>query len=301
MKSHRCYLAILLALSTLALGCATLSAGCGLIAPSHHPTEDYTPVVAAATAGDLATVRDAVEKDPALLEYKEWDGATLLDDTVAQNHMDVAAYLLNKGTDVNAVKTDGVTALHIAARNGNIPMMNLLLEHGAKINALDSKGWTPLDRANKWGHPEAAEFLRQHGGHEGTRPQASAANLRLHVASGQEGVGLKDASDRFGVDYFALADHPYNARQFDPLDADYFVGLVIGGRVAQVAGQVKLDALVADARDRHQRSQMMPALGANAGLLEQFALGALTSAFPRPAASRGNFPDGRSDRVTILV
>jgi ankyrin repeat protein len=168
MKGYRYYLAVLLALSSLALGCATLSAGCGIISPSHHPTEEYTPVVAAATAGDLATVRDAVEKDPALLEYKEWDGATLLDDAVAQNHMDVAVYLLDKGTDVNAVKTDGVTPLHIAARNGNIGMMNLLIEHGAKINALDSKGWTPLDRANKWGHPEAAEFLRQHGGHEGT-------------------------------------------------------------------------------------------------------------------------------------
>src|SRR6266496_570425 len=103
MKSYRHYLALLVALSTLALGCATLSVGCGIISPSHHPTEDYTPVVAAATAGDLAKVRDAVDKDPRLLEYKEWDGATLLDDAVAQNHMDVAAYLLDKGTDVNTV------------------------------------------------------------------------------------------------------------------------------------------------------------------------------------------------------
>jgi ankyrin repeat protein len=167
MKSYRYYLGVLLALSMFALGFATFSVGCGLICASHHRTEDYIPVVAAATAGDLATVRDGVEKDPTLLKYKEWDGATLLDDAVAQNHMDVAAYLLDKGTDVNAVKTDGVTLLHIAARNGNIGMMKLLLEHGAKINVLDSKGWTPLDRANKWEHPEAAEFLRQRGGQEG--------------------------------------------------------------------------------------------------------------------------------------
>src|SRR5260370_29107850 len=58
MKRNRYYLAILFALSTFALGCATFSTGCGLISPSHHRTEDYTPVVAAATAGDLATVRD---------------------------------------------------------------------------------------------------------------------------------------------------------------------------------------------------------------------------------------------------
>jgi ankyrin repeat protein len=167
MKSYRYYVAVLIALSTLMLGCATLSTGCGLITPSHHSTADYTPVVAAATAGNLPTVKDAVEKDPTLVKYKEWNGATLLDDAVARNHTDVAAYLLDKGADANAAKTDGVTPLHIAARNGNIGMMKLLLDSGANINAIDSKGWTPLDRANKWGHPAAAEFLKQLGGHEG--------------------------------------------------------------------------------------------------------------------------------------
>jgi ankyrin repeat protein len=163
MKLHRRYLFLLLALSTF-------SVGCGLISPSHHRTKDYTPVVAAATAGDLATVQDAVEKDPTLPQYKEWENATLLHDAVAQNHTEVAIYLLDKGADVNAVKTDGVTPLHMAARNGNIGMITLLLERGANINDLDSQGWTPLDRAKKWGHRDPAEFLQQHGGHKGKAP-----------------------------------------------------------------------------------------------------------------------------------
>jgi ankyrin repeat protein len=151
----------------------TLSSGCGLITPSHHRTEDYTPVVAAATAGDLNTVREAVHSDPTLVKYKEWDNATLLHDAVGQNHMDVAKYLLEEGADVNAVKTDGVTPLHMAARNGNTEMTKLLLERGAKIDAIDAKGWTPLDRAQKWGHQDTAEFLRQQGGHEGTAARES--------------------------------------------------------------------------------------------------------------------------------
>jgi ankyrin repeat protein len=159
--TNRCYfLAVLLAISTL-------SSSCGLVVPSHHRTEEYTQVFADATGGNLKAVQQAVEKDPNLVKATEWENATLLHDAVIQNHIDIAKYLLEKGADVNAVKTDGVTALHMAARNGNIEMMMLLLQWGATINAVDAKGWTPLDRAQKWGHQDAAEFLRQHGGHEG--------------------------------------------------------------------------------------------------------------------------------------
>ena len=160
MKIYRYVLVLLLTLSTL-------SNGCGLVVPSHHRTEEYTPVFAAATGGDLSAVQQAVEKDPNLVKATEWENATLLHDAVIQNHIDLAKYLLEKGADINAVKTDGVTALHIAARNGNIEMIRLLLQSGATINVVDERGWTPLDRAQKWGHQDAAEFLKQHGGHEG--------------------------------------------------------------------------------------------------------------------------------------
>src|SRR2546423_1616306 len=125
--TNRCYfLAVLFALSTL-------SSGCGLVVPSHHRTEEYTPVFANATGGNLQAVQQAVEKDPNLVKATEWENATLLHDAVIQNHIDIAKYLLEKGADVNAVKTDGVTALHMAARNGNIEMMLLLLQGGATI------------------------------------------------------------------------------------------------------------------------------------------------------------------------
>jgi ankyrin repeat protein len=160
MKLYRCCLILFFTFST------ALS-GCGLVAPSHHRTEDYTPVFAAATGGDLTTIREAVDENPSLVRATEWDGATLLHDTVGQNHQDVAAYILDKGGDVNATTKDGLTALHMAAQNGNIAIITLLLGRGAKIDAVDAESWTPLDRAVKWGHPDAAEFLRQRGGHDG--------------------------------------------------------------------------------------------------------------------------------------
>src|SRR5665213_1679948 len=153
----------------LSFALATLISACALISPSNHRTEDYTPVFAAATGGDLPLVREAVNKDPSLIKKTEWDNATLLYDAVEQKRQNVATYLLDKGADVNAVTKDGLTPLHMAAQNGDITIITLLLEPGrkTKIDPIDSKGWTPLDRAVKWDHPDAAEFLRQHGAHEG--------------------------------------------------------------------------------------------------------------------------------------
>jgi len=141
---------------------------CSLFIPSHHKTEEYTPLFAAASACDLTTVQEAVNNDPAVLKSTEWEGATLLHDAVGNNCKDETEYLLDAGADVNARKKDGVTPLHIAARNDNIEIIKILLEHGANINAVDTKGWTPLDRAEKWGRLDAANFLESHGGHEGT-------------------------------------------------------------------------------------------------------------------------------------
>lgn len=139
------------------------SAGCHHLKPSHHDTNQYTPVFAAAAACDLAAVQDAVAKDKSLLKAREWSGATLLHDSAGQNCLPVSQYLLDQGADVNAATDDGITPLHMAAQNGNIDLMKLLLEHGAKPDARDSKGWTPLDRAEKWNHPEAADYLRNYG------------------------------------------------------------------------------------------------------------------------------------------
>lgn len=154
-----------LQVQTLAV-CLIVS-GCNLVLPSHHPVADYAPVFAAAEAGDLATVKNAVDTDPQIVGSTEWDGKTLLHDAVEQNHADVAVFLLDRGAQVNAVSTDGLTPLHIAAQNGNIPIIQLLLARGSHINAVDEKGWTPLDRAVKWDHPDAATFLLKEGAHSG--------------------------------------------------------------------------------------------------------------------------------------
>lgn len=147
-----------------------LSGSCSLFIPSHHKTEEYTPIFAAALDCDLPVVQQGVKQDPSILKATEWEGVTLLHDAVAGDCTDETEFLLDVGADVNARKDDGVTPLHIAARNGNVIIIEILIKHGANINAVDSKGWTPLDRAEKWGQQNAASFLRSHGGQKNTNP-----------------------------------------------------------------------------------------------------------------------------------
>ena len=129
---------------------------------SHHDLAKYTDLVAAADAWrTLATVRKEVDAKLSLLQATEWDDATLLHDAVGHNCNELTGYLLEKGADANAIKTDGVTPLHLAAQRGNIAIIEILLKHGAAINAIDGKGWTPLDRAAKWQHPDAVAYLSQ--------------------------------------------------------------------------------------------------------------------------------------------
>lgn len=158
MKKHFRLWIILLAVSLL-------SDGCGIVTPSHHRTEDYTPVFAAASGGDIDAVKVAFQKDRSILTATAWDDETLLHVSVQQNRKNVAEFLLKEGVDVNATAKGRVTPLHMAAQNGNNEIVQILLDAKAKINAVDEKGWTPVDRANKWRHPGTATYLKERGGH----------------------------------------------------------------------------------------------------------------------------------------
>ena len=149
-----------------ALSCAILTAvgGCTLLAPSHHRAEDYTPIFASADACDTAQVRQAIIANPTLLSATGWDHATLLHESADHRCGDLTRYLLEKGANPNATKSDGITPLHLAAQRGDMSAVELLLAHHARTNPVDARGWTPLDMARHWDHPDVVAYLRLHGG-----------------------------------------------------------------------------------------------------------------------------------------
>jgi|GEM_PF-3040744 len=159
--------------------------GCFLFPSYIGKLERYTPIVAAAERGDIAEMQAALDRDPKLVKYREWQGGTLLHNAVRFDREAMAALLLARGARVNARDKQGITPLHVAAMNGKIPIVRLLLDHKAKRNAIDGSGRTPLDRAVDWEQPETAIFLRSQGARSRVQTQSGRGRDKGRFGSWQ--------------------------------------------------------------------------------------------------------------------
>lgn len=97
--------------------------------PSINTRDGVTPLIAAAGFGTLAAGEVAGTEDEVV---------------------EVLAWLVQIGADVNAVDNNGETAMHAAAYKNLPKAVELLAAHGAKIELWNQKnkhGWTPLQIA----------------------------------------------------------------------------------------------------------------------------------------------------------
>jgi ankyrin repeat protein len=62
---------------------------------------------------------------------------------------EIAEYLIEKGTDVNAKDPNGWSALMLAAMAGEAESVQSLIKAGADVNSKTNDGETPLQRAEK--------------------------------------------------------------------------------------------------------------------------------------------------------
>ncbi|KAK9973128.1 hypothetical protein ABG768_023873 [Culter alburnus] len=85
-------------------------------------------------------------------------------DTEEAKEMLKEVRIINGDDDVvNCANADGITALHQACIDGSMEMVAFLLSQGANVNQVDSEGWTPLHVAASCGNLEITEFLLQQG------------------------------------------------------------------------------------------------------------------------------------------
>lgn len=109
----------------------------------------------AVAADDMAAVQRAVEKHPDAVTWRDNTRSTALHHAARGGHVDIAAFLLDHGADVNARNVDAsqwdsVTPLIVASEwEKNLAMVNLLIARGADLNAATGLGETALMRAAK--------------------------------------------------------------------------------------------------------------------------------------------------------
>ena len=76
---------------------------------------------------------------------KNYRGASVLHRSAHNPNVEISAYLIEKGTQLEAVDDTGDTPLHCASLgNENPEIIELLLEAGADIEARNSRNMTPL-------------------------------------------------------------------------------------------------------------------------------------------------------------
>ena len=132
-----------------------------------HPI-DGEELRSAAQSGDLAAVVDLVSRGHAIDDFDDL-GRTPLHYAVVHGHLDVVAFLLHAGADVNAhdERRIGDTPLGEAAATCSLEMAALLVEAGADPTI---PGWmqlTALDkscRRKRGDGPAVCELLRKAAG-----------------------------------------------------------------------------------------------------------------------------------------
>ena len=109
--------------------------------------------------GDLANVKELVEKEPPLLKAKNARQSTPLHVAAAYDNEEIAKYLIEKGSDIEAINGNSYTPLMYAG----IKVAKLLVEIGADVNYKSRNGWSALDETLWRGKKDVAEYLLDKG------------------------------------------------------------------------------------------------------------------------------------------
>ena len=118
----------------------------------------------AATAGDMATVRALVDRDPGLVKSVDARRMTPLHCAAMRGRADVAAYLIGRGAVVDEKDGMGRTSLWWCASGDTATdVASLLLGKGADVNAEDGDRWTPLMQAAFRGSERVVDLLLDAG------------------------------------------------------------------------------------------------------------------------------------------
>lgn len=106
----------------------------------------------AAKKGDLESVKRILAENPNYKNRKGSDGLTALHWAIANDHDDIASYLIDQKCDVNIEASKSKhTAICNAARRGNYKITKKLIENGADINVKELPfNYTPIQLAAEY-------------------------------------------------------------------------------------------------------------------------------------------------------
>lgn len=126
------------------------------------PAEAARTFRAAVNKGNMAAVRTAIARDPAVVNRPDAFGRTALDSAAAKGDLEMVKLLLESGANPNAQGPMKMTPLTAAVRAKRLDIVELLLDHGADPTVAGRDGQTPLQIALAAGDTRIVAALRKH-------------------------------------------------------------------------------------------------------------------------------------------
>ena len=120
--------------------------------------------VKAAQNGDLNEVKRLFALNPSIINEKDREKDTAIMKACRDcNAVNVVAFLLENGANINVRDTIDQTPLIIASQNGCTDIVRMLLDAGADIHHRNDQGENALISAAQEGHIDTVKFLLEAG------------------------------------------------------------------------------------------------------------------------------------------
>lgn len=156
----------LIALWVGAAGASAAGATDAVVEVGDHPA----PLVAAAHAGDTATVQALLAATPRIdVNQRSADGTSALHWAVYNDNPDLVDRLLAAGATVNVKNDYGASPMSEAAVVGDIKVLRRLIAAAANVESPNDDGQTALMIVSRTSNVEAASLLLDHGANVNAR------------------------------------------------------------------------------------------------------------------------------------
>ncbi len=166
----------------------------------------------AIAAGDVASLKGLLERDPALVSARHDSGVGPIMLAIYNGHNEVADVLIASGAEIDVFE---------AAALGRIQRLEQLLDDNpALVRTHSPDGWTALHVASYYGQPEAAALLLARGADVGSRSTNTMANTALHAALAGGHREVTELLLAKGADINAKQHGGYTALHAAALDGD---------------------------------------------------------------------------------
>jgi hypothetical protein len=125
-----------------------------------------TPLMAAASVGNLSILKNIFEKDQNGLNLRNKIGWNALMFAAKNNDLSALNFLLEKGLDPDMQDKFGRTALMISSKSGFTSIVDRLIQEGANLDLKRNNGMTAFMLAHKYNHNQILILLKKAGASE---------------------------------------------------------------------------------------------------------------------------------------